>query len=214
MKNIVYLLILFLCSCQSNTSSEKKSIKTIPPQTIEKQQVEKVVVENDEDYSRNFYLELQKGENFEQAELRGNLLILNKIDTIQFPDYPKLNEYTVLTGRKDNLAIALKVKRVNQSSIEYEVEMVEFGKTNYSKNGIADLSPYFYLGSESDEDEITGMSFLSSEFSDNQDSCQTHIRIGILSNGQNGPLVAKLIKNCNGKIKDIDLENFPLLREK
>jgi hypothetical protein len=53
-----------------------------------------------------------------------------------------------------------------------------------------------------DKNEVT-------EYTDNRaNNCATHIRIG----DDNG--LAKIIKYCNGNIKDITLENFTTLHQK
>jgi hypothetical protein len=91
--------------------------------------------------------------------------------------------------------------------------MVEFGKASYNYKGQADLNPRFYFGAETDESSLSGISYLSTEFSDSRDSCYTYIRLG--REEDSGPyLLGNIKKNCNGKIQDIGLDNFPTLIEK
>ena len=119
----------------------------------------------------------------------------------------------MLSAKKDELTIILNIERVNQTTIHYKIEMNEFEKYYQKYEGMADLTPTFYLGVETDESSLSGMSYLSTEFVDSQDSCHTYIRLG----KEEGPaqnLLGKIIKNCNGKIKNITLDDFPTLVEK
>ena len=171
-----------------------------------------VIVKNKSDYSEKFINGLKKMNAFGDFELIDNFLILNNKDTIEFPNRPEIDKWIVLTARKDNLAIALKVKRINQVSIEYRIEMTEFGKASYNSNGIAEISSGFFLGSESDTYEVTGNSYFSTSYQDENNKCFTYIRLG--TQDEKSYLLGKIIKNCNGKIKEINLKNFPVLREK
>lgn len=91
--------------------------------------------------------------------------------------------------------------------------MVEFGKTNYTTKGIASIADGSHLGEESDESSISGLSYSSEQYIDTKEDCYTYIRLGKEEKSGNY-LLGKIIKNCNNKIKDIDLDNFPTLIEK
>lgn len=180
----------------------------------EKKELAKLIIDNESQYSTNFIHKLRAANGMKEIEFQGGKMILNKKDSINFPEIPDLNRRIKFTGRKENLAIALSINRINYTSVEYTIEMVEFGKSSKTDNGIADLGGFFFLGSESDTDELTGNGYFSTEFSNTKDSCYTNIRIGNLDESNNKPLLAKIIKNCNGEIMDINLDNFPTLREK
>lgn len=171
-----------------------------------------IYVKDSSDYSMSF-LNAMKESGMDNVSLVDSFLILNRTDTVVFPQIPKVGKKTILTAKKDNLAIALRIKRINQTTIDYKIEMVEFGKASYNYKGQADLIPRFYFGAETDESSLSGFSYLSTEFSINQDSCYTYIRLGREENSGKY-LLGKIIKNCNGKIRDIDLDNFPTLIEK
>ncbi|WP_108808498.1 hypothetical protein [Aquimarina spinulae] len=172
-----------------------------------------ISIKNKSDYSENFIEGLKKlGE--EKITLSDNLLILNDTDTIYFPETPKINRRITLTGKKGNLAIAVTIKRFNYTTVDYKIEITEFGKSNHTQKGKADIASSFYFGDESDESEKTGVSYFVTEFSEQRESdCYTYIRLGYEK--ETGPyLLGKIIKNCNGKLSDIDLDNFPTLIEK
>lgn len=222
-KSILTILIgLSFVAC-NNSATNKESIST-PSDTIktvssdslnkEKKEVIKdkketeIVVKNKADYSEKFIEGLRKL-GYEKFELKDSLLIIDNKDTVTFSQTPKIGEYRVYTGRQDNLAIAVTVKRINYTSVDYKIEMVEFGKTSHNQTGQADIISGFFFGAESNEDEQTGEGYFVTEYTDNRENnCYTHIRLGDENE------LAKIIKNCNGKIKDITLENFTTLHIK
>jgi hypothetical protein len=211
---LIFVSFVFL-SCKSNKN--KKQIIEKEKQTQKKNKTEQkeaiVIVENKSDYSEKFINGLKKMNGFGDFKLSNNYLILNNKDTIEFPKRPEINKRIVLTAIKDNLAIALIVKRINQVTIEYRLEMTKFGKASYKINGIAEINPSFFLGSESDTFSATGTSYFSTTYQSNEkNGCFNYIRLG--STNDRKYLLGKIIKNCNGEIKDITLENFPTLREK
>lgn len=223
MKEIFYILMFsILTSCQTKTSDRQEEFKSDKVGLVDdssKQSNESdeqidspISVKDSSDYSPNFLKEMEQTE-MKQVSLADSFLILCQTDTIIFPQTPEIGKKILLTAVKDKLAIALTIERINQTTIDYKLEMVEFGNTSFNSQGQADLSPYFYLGAETDESSLSGVSYLSTQFNDNQDSCYTYIRLG--KGEESGPyLLGKLIKNCNGKLKNIDLENFPTLVEK
>ena len=144
-----------------------------------------------------------------------HLFIENK-DTILFPQFPVMKKYTVLTAKKGDLAIALKLKRINQTTIDYEIEMVESGKASENFKGQATIASTFYWGSESDENPKTGVSYGVDEYVDMNEDCYTAIRLGKDESFREGKtqLLGKLIKNCNGEIQEIELDNFLTFIEK
>ena len=87
----------------------------------------------------------------------------------------------------------------------------KYGGTYAHKDIAFEFGPFFYFGAETDTD-FEGKGYLSTEYSDNYNSdCYVGIRIG---KAENGEVLVKLKKNCNNKIQDITLDNFPNLRLK
>ena len=172
-----------------------------------------VIIKNESDYSKPFIKGLYEI-GYETFELIDSILLINDIDTVYFPETPKMGKRMVLTGKVENLVIALTVKRINYTTIEYRIEMVEFGNSNHFEIGTADISSGFFFGSETDVSDKTGLGYLSTEFvAFNDDDCYTYIRLGFEE--ETGPfLLGKLKKNCNGKISEITLDNFVTLVEK
>lgn len=220
-KNLIFLLlgtVLFSCNhspeSKEKTGSERKQQQSSSddnshlrkPDSPKKETV--VIVKNKNDYSATFLSDLRKS-MFKKVKLLDSLLIIEDSDTIYFPSLPAFGESVLYTGKKDKLAIALTVTRKNYTTVNYKLEMVEFGKASFNKTGEANVSSSFYLGSESDEDAETGEFYFVDEYSSHDaDNCYIHIRIS------DEMKRCKLIKTCNGKIRDIDLDNFPALVEK
>lgn len=171
----------------------------------------KITIKNPSDYAPEFIDGLKPFSNYGPFELKDSLMIVAAKDTVVFPDVPKIGQRTMLTGKKDNLAIALKITRINYTSIEYRVEMVEFGKANHTQTGKAHLNPGMFLGDESETDQ-DGDSYEVFEFSAQDKDCHFTIKLG--KDGKRSYLLGTLIKNCNGKIRAIDRVNFVTLREK
>ena len=167
-----------------------------------------IVVKNNAAYSEHFIQGLQEL-GFQKIELIDSLLIIDNKDTVLFSRTPKIGESRVYTGKKGNLAIAVTIKRINYTTVDYRIEMVEFGKANHTQTGQADISSGFFFGPESNIDEQTGVGYFVTEYTDNRaNNCATHIRIGDENE------LAKIMKYCNGKIKDITLDNFVTLHRK
>jgi len=204
-----------------NVSTSSDTIKTVSVDSlnVDKNEVPsnkketEIVIKNKSDYSEKFIQGIKELGN-EKFELKDSLLLINDKDTAYFPETPKIGKQIVLTGRKGNLAIALTVKRINYTTVDYKIEMVEFGKTSHNQSGQADIISSFFFGAESDVSEKTGIGYFVTEFTEYKDKgCYTYIRLG--HKEETEPyLLGKLKKNCNGKIMDIDLENFTTLIEK
>lgn len=220
-KTLIFLLLgTLLFSCSSSSESKQKSGSERKPQQSssddnshlrnpdapKKETV--VIVKDKNDYSATFLSDLRKS-MFKKIELLDSLLIIESRDTIQFASEPVFGESVLYTGKKDNLVIALTLTRKNYTTVSYKLEMVEFGKASFNKTGEADVSSSFYLGSESDEDAQTGELYFVAEYSSHDaDNCDIHIRVS------DEKKRCKLIKTCNGKIRDINLNTFPALVEK
>lgn len=216
------LTFSFLVSCQTNTAKNDKSdkieivesndtlgSKTESLITEDSTESNSIFIKDRSDYSTRFLKEMAKS-GMSNVSLIDSFLIFGQTDTVSFPEVPRIGRRTILTAKKDHLAIAVTVERINQTTIDYRIEIVEFGNAGYTYEGQADLHPGFHFGAEVDENDITGMAYLSFEFSNSNDTCNTSIRLG----EDEHRLLGKIKKNCNGKIRDIELDNFPMLIEK
>ena len=214
----LYILLVVFISCQSksdeNSSSEgtASSVSGAESISVAKAHVNGIEIADSSDYSADFIDDLHQT-GVKDVRLIGDMFIQNGGDTVYFPQYPVLGREIVLAGKKADLEITLTVRRINQTTIDYKVEMMKSNKERFSKRGQANIYPQFYLGSESDESDISGIAYMADQYEDINDSCYTYIRLG-KEEDSGSQLLGKLIMNCNGKIHDIDLDNFPTLIEK
>ncbi len=219
-----FLIAVIIISCNSIVKNkEGVSPPSAPLRTnevtydyigyVEKSQETEIIVKHKSAYSENFIQELREL-GYEKFELIDSLLIIEDRDTAYFPAIPEIGKYQVLTGRIDDLTIAVSVERQNYTTINYKVEMVEFGNAIHLESGQADIGSAFFYGAESNTSERTCLSYFVTEYSDYKEGdCYTYIRLGYEE--QTGPyLLGKLIKNCNGQLSEITLDNFPTLIEK
>ncbi len=118
MKTTISYLILFLLILSCKT----EKIEAQPKKETKKTAT--VIVKNKADYSQKFINDLEAFKSMGQFELIGNTMLLNTNDTIYFPEQPLFHKKITLTAKKGELAIALHIKRINQVTIEYQLEMV------------------------------------------------------------------------------------------
>ncbi|ASS49139.1 MAG: hypothetical protein A3D31_04575 [Candidatus Fluviicola riflensis] len=226
-----YIILIFLtavivssCGNEQPKSSQETTMNPGKPQTEIHQQNSAnpvknpdkkavVVVKNEADYSKAFLEGLRKSTGFRKFNLRDSLFIINDQDTVLFPESVKIGDEIQFTGRKDELAIALRVKRINYTTVSYVLEMVEFGNTSHNQKGTADLSSGFFLGSESIQDDEGELYFVDEYSDEKSEACNFQIRIG-RDEKRGNALFVKIAKSCNGKIRNINMDNFPMLLEK
>jgi hypothetical protein len=213
-----FLIVLTLFGC--NASTNKDTINALSNDgsgvtgNLVNEKEPEVTVERKSDYSEEFVKGLKQIAGYRKFVLKDSLFIVDDTDTIYFPQIPRIGKRIVLTGRKDSLAVAVTVKRFNYTTVDYKIEMVGLNGTNYQQSGQANIISSFFLGSESNESEGTGIEYFVTEFIDSRDNgCNTFIRLGVEE--ETGPyLLGTLKKNCNGKIQDLTLNNFTTLMEK
>ena len=203
-KSILFILLVLLLTNCKNESGSQQEIDT-GNYIFE--------VKNDSDYDGKF-LEGLKKQKLAQVILDGNSLTIDG-ELITFPEYPKMGKPTTLIGKKEDLSINLTVNRKNQTTIDYTITMMETGKGLIKFKGEATIAPTFYLGLESDESNISKLMYTIDEYlASDDDDYYIAIRLGKEEEEELGnQLLGKLIKNCNGDVRDIDLDDFPTLME-
>jgi len=145
-------------------------------------------------------------------------LVRGVIDTALFPRFfkPLDSLPIVLKATKDNLYASLTIQRKSNALIHYKLELIEFGQANYVGEGVAKIDAGAFKAYATDpwtvDTPVTG--YLCAEYTDRQKGCLTYIRIAGEAIKDGSPLLAKIQKNCNGKIREITLEDFPVLVEK
>lgn len=206
----ILLILIGLTLCSVNAQADKNASSGL---ATENEKQPEIVVENKSDYSKKF-IEGLKEIPYKKFALKDNLLIIDDTDTTYFSETPKIGKRFVLAGEKEGLKITVTVKRINYTTVDYTIEMFSSGELKHSQVGQADIASAFFLGDESDESDKSGVSYFVTEFSElRENDCYTYIRLGYEE--ETGPyLLGKLVKNCNGDIHEIALDDFPTLIEK
>jgi hypothetical protein len=210
---IIFILLVSSCSHNRKKEIDKKSREqrmNLKNSNINQPRDSFAILINDSsDYSLNFMRSLKTDKSYWKYVLNRNLFIVNENDTATFPTDPPMGKLVFMSNQKEDLKINLTVKRIFLSSIEYKLEFIQNG-SSLIQNGYADLSPYFFYGSESDTDDSSGYAYFSAEYWD-KNIDYLSIRIGkepIAEKTLRGKIICKI-----GRYK-IDLDNFPTLKEK
>ena len=162
-------------------------------------------------YSVSFLKSLEPQKANWKFSLDSDMFIFNNLDTILFPDLVPFNKAIFLTGKKGDLRINLYVKRILISTIDYKIEVIKNNNPPAIKSGLADLSPYFFVQSKTDEIDSTIYSTETTEYWDNSTDYLTSIRIGNTRDNKT-MLIAKV--ECKLKTLVINQDNCPTLIEK
>lgn len=218
MKKIIfiYLSAMLIVGCtpqeestQTAGDDTQQTTQQAEPQPDTTGRIGSLLIKNKADYDAAFIKELQDAP-LGEVVLDGHKMIENG-ETYQFPAYPELGKTENLTATVGTTTVNIMVKRINQTTVDYQIDFLEEGKQEavHQTKGQATISASsMYMGSESDENDLTGNSYMAAEYSssntDNGEECYTYIRIG--KEDDNGQLLGRLIKNCNGQYKDIDLD--------
>ncbi|MFK7949337.1 MAG: hypothetical protein AB8G11_17225 [Saprospiraceae bacterium] len=220
MKNFLFIcvsvILIFGCTPkEESTQTTEDNTQQVTQQQTEPQpdttgRIGSLLILNKADYHPDFIKELQDAP-LEDIVLDGNKMIEGEQIAL-FPDYPAFEEQKKLSAKVGKTTVNIVINRINQTTIDYTIEFLEEGKKEsvYQTKGEATISASsMYMGSESDENELTGNSYMAIEYIDSStdeknNECYTYIRIG--KEEDNGQLLGRLIKNCNGQYDDIDLD--------
>lgn len=152
----------------------------------------------------------------ENAEFMGSLklvndmIILEEIDTMRLPEYPRMGEVYYFEATVDGAELKVRIERKNYTDVAYEFELIG-GDELIMDEGTAVLSTGFIMGSESDESSFSGMSYFVDEFIDFSGDCSITLRLG--HEEESGPeLLCKIIKDCNHPLPDLTLDNLPSMK--
>ena len=164
-----------------------------------------------------YYLNHPFSENFvssignlgKSANVSPNKIMIDGEEPVEFPSNPAINRVYHLKGTRDNVTYKLDLVRINYSTVRFRLQIEKEGKVAENYEGDADINPAFYLGSETDTDELDAISYSANEFSYLKNACTTVLRIGGTPEGE---VRARISRNCFDDSKDIALESSPTLR--
>jgi len=213
MKKTIYILTFTfgLFSCNNQTTEKKNdSSNTDTLQTYSTDKpTQNIYIKDKSQYDQTFISGLI-GYN-EPIKLIDNYILVGN-DTTYFPNDLPLYKEIHFRAVKAEQHFLLTVMRINQTSLTYNLEIIKDNETVDFKNGKAILGSMFFLASENDEDDQTGLMYGSSEYWDKSSNCWFSIRVGIGSD-DNGKQRAMLNYGCEDKSKPtLNLEECPTLR--
>lgn len=201
MKKVI-LLLGILCafsSCNSQDNQESLENTSEESKPVNMDNYDKSFIEGLSAYTEPYTLQ----ENY--IKIEGEKYF--------FPEDLPLNESVEFISEEGENKYRLLLKRVNLTSLEYTFVKLINGKMKDPASGKATLNSMFFLGSESDEDEKTEESYLSTEYTDSKSDCSFSIRVG--EKGDDNKLRVKISRYCeNDKAKNIELDQIPTLRTK
>lgn len=170
----------------------------------------KIILHDDSKYSPVFLTDLANLGDIKQIELIDSLLIFEKLDTFQFPlDLPEGKWFHFFAIRQ-GFAYSLDLKQINYTTLKFNLEQRMAGQILDQLTGEAHLNAGFFIGSESDEDDQTGISYFSNDYYFEDEKCSLNIRLGYDEDIKK----VKLSKTCSTGKYDIDLDDCPVLLEK
>lgn len=210
MKQTIFILILAfgLWSCNNQLrekAADKNSVDTLPTVLADKQQQD-IYIKDKSQYDQTF-IDGLKDYN-EPIKLIDNYIVTGK-DTTYFPNDLPLNKETHFKAIKAGRHFLLTVRRVNQTSLTYDFEIIKDNETEDYKNGKAILGSMFFLGPEGDNDIEGG--YGSQEYSDNEKDSWLSIRIEI-GKADNGKQRAKIHYGFSDTTrKSLNLDDCPTL---
>ena len=142
--------------------------------------------------------------------LREDWMLIEGIpDTIRFPSaILPLDTPVTFYGCREKRCLELQLERLNLTSIRYRLDAEKFGFGYGASEDTVFLSPTFMMASEVDEEEKSGASYFSTEYTGESEGCQVAVRLG---ENDEGALVAKVIYQCPEAGKEISLEESPNL---
>jgi hypothetical protein len=166
-----------------------------------------VTVKDSSKYS-TYFLKKLAADSVQHYILEDSLFIVGS-DTSYFPTDIPTGRFLQLVGCRDNNCYSLRLKRINYTTVEYELAITRNWKQTTTEKGDITLGAGFYLASEIDEDH-NGNAYSSTAYYGRGKKCSLTVRIGKAQ----GALLVRLSRSCADKKSDIHLERSPLLWEK
>ncbi len=145
-----------------------------------------------------------------EFELADSMIIVEKQDTFFFPMEISWRQWANFMAVKDGFTYSLDIAKLDYTTLGFNFELRKGNQTIDQLTGQADLDPGFFLGSESDEDNQSGVSYFCNEYTFENQNCSFTIRLG----DDEGIWKVKVIKNCESGRYDIALDDCPVLLEK
>ena len=205
------MALIYSCGQDSKSGKTRNSQITAQKSNSINDTNSSLIVLDSSFYSVSFLKSLEPQKAHWKFSLDSDKFIFNNLDTIVFPNLLPVNKEIFLTGKKGDIRINLTVKRILISTIDYKIEIIKNNNPPAIKSGLADLSPYFFVHSKTDEIDSTIYSTESTEYWDIDGDDLTSIKVG-KTRDNNKLLLGKVEYKL--KSLEINLDNCPTLIEK
>lgn len=205
---LAYLIMMIFCF---NVIEAQKVAKSLDNNVNQK--VDTLIVKDSTDYSKEFLAELSSSHSQRPGVIKliDSVLIMGK-DTVHFPDVLKMNREYLFKAVNGDQSYQLKVKRRNESTLSFDYNQYNKKVLVFSEKGEANIGPSFYLASEMDVDDQTGMGYNAHEYTKESDNCWFVVRIGVQKDAKNRQR-AKVHYGCKGKgSEELSLKDCPTLK--
>jgi len=137
-------------------------------------------------------------------------LILDQLDTALIPLYLPIGKTLEFSGTKQDKGYFLMLKQLNFTTIRFGLTIYANKELIDKRVGYVSLPALFFLGAESDDDDASGTSYLSTEYAYSDKDCRFAIRLGELERDE---LLVKLKLSCNDSTKTIGLADSPTMHQ-
>jgi len=214
-------LLFFYSSCTDTPPQEATAVSS-PQEEPVKEEVKRkyqkntvygkasVTLEDGANYTESFVRALSESTAASSFLLKNDgTMIIDQTDQIQLPKFLTLKDWYRFRATKGDLQYSLEVQRQDHTQVVFRYVVFEKSNRLINVSKVIELGAHFFLGDESDEDDQTKESYLATEYSGGDNSCQYALRIG----GEVGALKAKLIRTCQDETQDITLDEAPTLRQ-
>lgn len=160
-------------------------------------------------YARSFLNGLKHSGYGRTYKIIDSTLILDQADTAFIPLYMAIGSTAEFVGSKNGRHYFLMLTQLNYTTIRCGLAVYKNSELIDKQVGHAQLQSLFFLGSESDEDDVSGTSYLSTEYVSSNKDCEFSIRLGANDGNE---LLVKVKRGCNDSTKNIGLDQSPTFR--
>jgi hypothetical protein len=189
--------LLTIISC-SDQEAVKDNNNEAPP-VVEVEEIQenqsKIVVDDSARFSQKFLNELRNSGYPERIHFIDDYVVVEN-DTVYFPNDLQLGKRYEFQASEESKNYSLAVEHINLSTIQFDFELYENGNVLHKQSGQAELTPFFFLASEVDEDDSTGDAYGASEYKTEGKDCWFNIRIGVGKDDE-GRLRATINQDCH-----------------
>lgn len=204
-------IFLFLLVITFSCGDQKASSPTLQKSKASKPINDANFIVNDSSmYARSFLDSLKHSGYGKTYKITDRTLILDQIDTAFIPLNLSIGKTAEFVGSKYGKHYFLMLTQLNYTTIRFGLVVYENSELIDKQVGYVNLPPLFFLGSESDEDDVSGISYLSTEYVSSNKGCEFAIRLG---KNETNELLVKIKRGCNDSIKNISLDQSPTFRK-